>query len=142
MRRVSAILRQDHPILPLSVRENILIGSSGCDISQSQLEDAIERGGSGNFIKKLQAQDETVLEPIQTVMTYLDGEDQGLKEEVEDVEKKINISGGESQRLAAYVLFLVYSPGLLIDMSSISKLNSQVTYFHEIEKYGYTSTSG
>ena len=119
LRRVSAILRQDHPILPLSVRENILIGSSGCDISQSQLEDAIERGGSGNFIKKLQAQDETVLEPIQTVMTFLDGEDQGLKEEVEDVEKKINISGGESQRLAAYVLFLVCSPGLLIDVFDI-----------------------
>ena len=52
-------------------------------------------------------------------MTFLDGEDQGLKEEVEDVEKKINISGGESQRLAAYVLFLVCSPGLLIDVFDI-----------------------
>ena len=89
----------------MSIRDNIAIGSSSRNVSDSELDEAIRRGGSGKFIHKLNSGVETVLEPVKTINTYFGDETHpSLKDEVSDIEKKTSISGGESQRLAAYVL--------------------------------------
>ena len=100
MRRASAILRQDHPILPLSLKENISLGNTEHEATLDEITSAIEQGGASHFIGKLKNGSETVVAPVLTSRTF--GEpDPSVKKTVKDMEKVTDLSGGESQRLSA-----------------------------------------
>ncbi|KAL5519597.1 hypothetical protein ACEPAH_1280 [Sanghuangporus vaninii] len=102
LRRSMAILRQNHPVFPLSIRENIALGSVDKDMSDDEVQQALRQGGAEKFVRKLKQGLETVLDPIKTVTIHTVGaEDPELKVVVDDMETKTDISGGESQRLAA-----------------------------------------
>lgn len=108
VRRSTAILRQDHPVYPLSLRENITIGQPEHAATDGEVKEAIRQGGSEWFVNKLAKGAETVLYPVKTTDAYFIGEtDAGLKSVLEGMEKKTELSGGEMQRLAACVLFFV-----------------------------------
>ena len=108
IRRGMAILRQDHTPYPLSIRDNIALGlpERGIDdqATAAELESAARLGGASAFIKKLKNGMGTVLRPPAISRTYFPGGSvPSLKAILSDRSKKIEISGGESQRLASYV---------------------------------------
>ena len=118
VRRSMAILRQDHTPYPLSIRDNIILGVPervlNNKVTMEELDKAAEKGGATSFIKKLQNDMDTVLKPSLVPMTcFPSGIVSSLKSIVDERGKKVEISGGESQRLAAYV----YLPFSFLSMS-------------------------
>ena len=102
VRRTTAILRQDHPILPLSLRENVALGQPEMQATIKDVEEAVKQGGATHFMAKLKDGLETVTCPIKTTETWFSGEaDPDLKAEIEGIDKKTDLSGGETQRLSA-----------------------------------------
>ena len=109
VRRATAILRQDHPILPLSLRENVALGLPERNVDDEEVKAAIYQGGAQKIVQKLKNGPETVLEPVDTVVTHFPEEtDEELKKYVDEKEVTTDLSGGETQRLSAYVLSFVY----------------------------------
>ena len=119
IRRGMVILRQDHTPYPLSIRDNIALGlpERGIDdqATVAELKDAARLGGASAFINKLKNGMGTVLRPPAISRTYFPGGSvPSLKAVLSDRSRKIEISGGESQRLAAYVHYTTpLYPGLL-----------------------------
>ncbi|KAL5533591.1 hypothetical protein ACEPAG_51 [Sanghuangporus baumii] len=102
LRRSMTVLRQNHPVFPLSIRQNIALGSVDKDMSDEEVQEALRQGGAETFVRKLKQGLETVLDPIKTITIHTVGaEDPELKAAVDDIETRTDISGGESQRLAA-----------------------------------------
>ncbi|KAH8111915.1 P-loop containing nucleoside triphosphate hydrolase protein [Phellopilus nigrolimitatus] len=104
VRNAIAILRQDHPVFPLSLRANIMLGQPNSErtLSDEDVAAAIRQGGAERFVQKLANGAETVLNPVKTATTYFVGEtDPALKAVVEEREKTTDLSGGETQRLSA-----------------------------------------
>ncbi|KLO19110.1 P-loop containing nucleoside triphosphate hydrolase protein [Schizopora paradoxa] len=108
VRRAMAILRQDHTPYPLSLRMNIALGSPDNENpSEEELIKALQAGGADRFIEKLPKKLDTVLDPVQLSWLNLNGESNDvLKKMVADKEKVTDVSGGESQRLAAARTFM------------------------------------
>lgn len=106
VRRAMAVLRQDHTPYPLSLRENIALGLPERKIddeaSIEELEAAANQGGALGFINKLEKGMDTVLYPVKVSDAHFPGDTiEDLKALVDGKEKTTDISGGESQRLAA-----------------------------------------
>ena len=102
VRHAIAILRQDHPVLPVSLRENIALGLSGRIATNDDIDEAIRLGGAEKFVQKLKRGQETVLNPITTAHAHFTGDtDTDLKSILEEKETKTDLSGGETQRLSA-----------------------------------------
>ena len=106
VRRCMAVLRQDHTPYPISLRENIALGLPECRIDEEftdkELKEAARKGGALGFIEKLENGLETILHPVKISDTHFPGDTiDDLKALVEGREKTTDISGGESQRLAA-----------------------------------------
>lgn len=102
VRRSMAILRQTHFMYPLSLRENVALGLPDKNVSDEEIENALRDGGAHGFVQKLPDGVETNLKPV-GVREATDpsiGEELKIKEEV-----WTSLSGGESQRLAAYVIY-------------------------------------
>lgn len=103
MRQATADLSQDHSLYPLSIRENIGLGYPACVSDLDMIKRAAKLGGSYDFIQKLDAGFETTLQPVRTAyMGYMsrDG-DSPLKNVFDKLEKRVDVSGGERQRLVA-----------------------------------------
>ncbi|KAI5121373.1 hypothetical protein M0805_001186 [Coniferiporia weirii] len=112
IRRTMAILRQDHYPYPVSLRENIALGLPGREVTQKEVESAMQKGGATNFISKLDKGLETVLHPVGlSDLFFRDGEIPDLKSMLDGRDKSTEISGGESQRLAASRTFMRLSGG-------------------------------
>lgn len=123
IRRSIAILRQDHPVLPLSLYENVALGLPERRVSDEEVDGAIRQGGAEKLVQKSNQGINTVLEPVNTVLTNFVGEtDQSLKAVVDQKEMKTDLSGGETQRLSAYVLT---SNKFLFDLSSWAHCRSR-----------------
>lgn len=104
LRRSMAILRQDHNPYPVSMRENIGLGLPNRTVTDEDIEAAARKGGAAKFIEKLDKKYDEVLQPVSLSDYYTvddSKEDEELKKHLEGVEKWTNVSGGESQRLAA-----------------------------------------
>lgn len=108
VRRSMAILRQNHILYPLSLRENISLGMPDRPCSDQDLEVALKCGGACGFIEKLADGLNTELAPVSTVVDYFDtddddGDDPALAnlKAIKDSEIRKDVSGGENQRLAA-----------------------------------------
>ena len=105
VRRAMAILRQSHILYPLSLRENISLGLPDRRCSEQDLDIALKDGGADKLVEKFSDGIDTVLSPISTIFSSftIDKEDPiyaSLKA-IDDSEIEKDVSGGESQRLAA-----------------------------------------
>ena len=102
IRRSMAILRQDHTPYPVSIRQNVTLGLVDRIASEDELENAIEAGGAHNFINKLPKKLDTILTPVKTARISLPADtNPELEDMVDEREKAIDLSGGETQRLSA-----------------------------------------
>ncbi|KLO19102.1 P-loop containing nucleoside triphosphate hydrolase protein [Schizopora paradoxa] len=108
IRRAMAILRQDHTSYPLSLRLNVALGSPDNEYpSDEELSNALRAGGADAFVEKLPKKLDTVLNPVKLCSLRFRGEtEEELKKMVDEKEKTTDVSGGETQRLAAARTFM------------------------------------
>ncbi|KAL5533615.1 hypothetical protein ACEPAG_75 [Sanghuangporus baumii] len=132
IRRATAILRQDHPVLPLSLLENVALGLPERNVDDDEVRAAISQGGAEKVVQKLKNGPETVLDPVKTVDTSFIGDtDEELKKVVDDKEVKTDLSGGETQRLSASRIFMRLMGGnirLLVADEPTSALDPEGEY--------------
>lgn len=103
IRRAMAILRQDHEIYPLSLRLNVALGCPDREVvTDEEVQAALEAGGANTFIEKLPKKVDTILHPANLSYVHFQGD---VIEEMNDMVAEMvsftDVSGGESQRLAA-----------------------------------------
>lgn len=98
-----AILSQDTKIYPLSLSENIGLGFPDQCANKEMVERAAQQGGASEFIKKLVNGLETQLNPPTMNFSFnlKEYKDHPLQKELEELEREIDISGGERQRVVA-----------------------------------------
>ena len=103
LRRSTVILSQDTSLYPLSLTENIGLGYPAFSSNKDMIIEAAKEGGAFEFIQKLNKGIDTVLEPMnQRYSHYLyRNEGHPLHKEMEELDKTIDISGGERQRVSA-----------------------------------------
>ncbi|KAJ7176356.1 P-loop containing nucleoside triphosphate hydrolase protein [Mycena crocata] len=113
LRKVQALLTQDHKLFPLTLAENIGLGNSDRVHDMEMVMKAAESGGALDVIKKLKDGVQTVLEPVKTASgSNLDKEKhKKLQSILEELEKKAEVSGGEKQRLVASRTFMRFLSG-------------------------------
>ncbi|KAL5533612.1 hypothetical protein ACEPAG_72 [Sanghuangporus baumii] len=132
IRRSMAILRQNHPIFPLSLRENVSLGLPDENVPEENIEEAVRQGGSETFVQKLSQGLGTILHPEKTAkLRVVGGTDPELKAVINGREQWTDISGGESQRLAASRTFLRLMGGdvrLLVADEPTSALDPEGEY--------------
>ena len=106
LHQATAILSQDNQIYPLSLRENIALGFPEAADDTEAIIQAAKSGGAWGIIEKLKDGLETHLEPIDFAEScnLEDEPDHPLTKDLEKHEKKADLSGGEKQRIVAYVL--------------------------------------
>ena len=103
LRRAMVILSQDTSLYPLSLSENIGLGYPAFSDNKDMIMEAAKEGGALEFIQKLNKGIDTILDPLPKVCSgnLYRNKTHPLYEEMEKFEKKIDISGGERQRVAA-----------------------------------------
>ncbi|KIK35062.1 hypothetical protein CY34DRAFT_96782 [Suillus luteus UH-Slu-Lm8-n1] len=107
LRSVTASLTQEHTIFPLSLSENIGIGSPSSVTDHDKITQAAKLAGAQDVIKNFTDGYDTVLEPVRTAyLSYSGRGNEALEKEYEKMEKATNVSGGEKQRLVASRTFM------------------------------------
>lgn len=120
LRKVQALLTQEHKLYPLTLAENIGLGDPSHIDDMQMVMQAAEAGGASEVIKKLNDGVNTVLSPVNTAYgSHLDKDKhKKFKSILENLEKKAEVSGenlsyprqsrahhyiqgGEKQRLVA-----------------------------------------
>lgn len=96
-------LSQNTAIYPLSLGENIGLGYSAFSSNKEMVMEAAREGGALEFIEKLNNGMDTVLDPLtHSFSSNLHGNrTHPLYTEMKKLDKKVDISGGERQRVAA-----------------------------------------
>jgi ABC-type multidrug transport system fused ATPase/permease subunit len=107
LRSVTASLTQEHTIFPLSLSENIGIGSPSSATDLDKITEAAKSAGAQDVIENFTNGYDTVLEPVKTAyLSYTGRGNELLEKEYEKMEKSTNVSGGEKQRLVASRTFM------------------------------------
>ena len=103
LQQATVILSQDTSLYPLSLAENIGLGYPDFSFDKDMIIKAAQEGGALGFIQKLNKGMDTVLEPLLDIFStnLYRNKTRPLYEEMENLEKKVDISGGERQRVAA-----------------------------------------
>ena len=103
LRHATVILSQDTSLYPLFLAENIGLGYPDFSSNKDVILKAAKEGGALEFIQKLNKGMNTLLDPLLDVfsMNLYRNKTHSLYEEMEKLEKKIDVSGGERQRVAA-----------------------------------------
>lgn len=107
--RATAMLIQEHQLLPLSIRENVALGAPDEEAMKDldRVEESVRLCGAEGIVKNLSEGFQTILEPVST--SYVSFYGQGNKE-LEAIHKTMrksaNLSGGEKQRLVAARMFM------------------------------------
>lgn len=111
LRQAMATFTQDHKLFPLSLYENIALGYPECSSDTAMVLKASENGGASTFITKLKDGLQTILEPQNDTysINVPSDPDHPLHKKMQALDKKIDISGGERQRVVAYE-FHIFSP--------------------------------
>jgi ABC-type multidrug transport system fused ATPase/permease subunit len=111
LRVATATLTQDHLIYPLSLTENIGLGHPDLVSDMDLVVQASKQGGAYDCISKLANGFETFLgRSSEAYGVNLSSEPTDpLQKELEKLQKEVDISGGERQRVVAYALFLSVS---------------------------------
>ncbi|KDR69211.1 hypothetical protein GALMADRAFT_77603, partial [Galerina marginata CBS 339.88] len=113
LHHATAILSQDNLIYPLTLAENIGLGYPDCASDTRQIADAAKEGGALQFMEKLKNGMDTILDPFINYFHINLNNDKShpLYEEMQKIRKKIDISGGERQRVVAARSFMRFKSG-------------------------------
>ena len=103
IREAQAILRQDYQHFPFSIAENIAIGRPGSD-EPDAVRQAAHLAGAQDLIEERGY--EANVKPIKTMEVGWELSGSGLEQDSEKVEKPVELSGGQWQRLALARLFM------------------------------------
>ncbi|KAG5636717.1 hypothetical protein H0H81_007084 [Sphagnurus paluster] len=108
LRRAMATLTQDHKIYPLSIYENISLITAD---DPALVTKAAKQGGALKFIERLTDGMDTILEPRSRTFNVNIPSDPAhpLQKQIDSLPKKIDISGGEKQRLVAARIFMRFN---------------------------------
>ncbi len=103
LRRATATLTQEHSLFPLSLGENIGLGYAERVNDAEIIDRSAEKGGASHCLKKLERGKETILDTQNEAYGYNlpDDPDHPLQTELEKLQKNIELSGGEKQRIVA-----------------------------------------
>ena len=103
LQHATVILSQDNKLYPLPVSENIGLGYPDFSSNKNMILEAAKEGGALELIQKLNKGMDTVLDPLMSVhMSNLYGNrSHPLYKEMEKLDKRIDVSGGERQRIVA-----------------------------------------
>ncbi|KAL1665290.1 P-loop containing nucleoside triphosphate hydrolase protein [Schizophyllum commune] len=113
IRQGTAVLSQGHYIFPMSMGENIGIGCVERVRDVDAVRGAAEAGGASACISKLRHGFDTILEPKhQAYGEHIsDDEDDALRLRLDALNKPIQLSGGEKQRIVAARTFMRFKSG-------------------------------
>ncbi|KAJ6556320.1 P-loop containing nucleoside triphosphate hydrolase protein [Mycena capillaripes] len=111
LRRVQAVLSQDHKLYPLSLAENIGLGHPDRLDDMEMVLAAAEAGGASEVIEKLKDGVHTMLNPVRTAYGNQVDKYKKLQSILETLEQEADVSGGEKQRLVAARTFMRYLGG-------------------------------
>ncbi|KAG7441611.1 P-loop containing nucleoside triphosphate hydrolase protein [Guyanagaster necrorhizus] len=113
LRQATATLTQDHTIFPLSLGENIGMGYVQHVSNDSMIDRAAEMGGATDLLDKLEKGKDTVLPSRHEAhgLNLPDGEDHPLRILMKQLQKPIELSGGEKQRVVASRTFMRFKSG-------------------------------
>ncbi|KAF8206948.1 P-loop containing nucleoside triphosphate hydrolase protein, partial [Mycena galopus ATCC 62051] len=111
LRKVQAMLCQDHQLYPLSLAENIGLGNPERVHDMEMVMEAASAGGATEVIKKLNDGVQTVLSPLRTASGHHIEDNEKLKSILENLEQHAEVSGGEKQRLVAARTFMRFLSG-------------------------------
>ncbi|KAG6911415.1 hypothetical protein DXG01_016512 [Tephrocybe rancida] len=104
LRRTMASFTQDHNLYPLCLYENIALGDVARSTDAAAVALAAKQGGATEFIGKFVNGLDTFLTEWGTCSNNVpEDPEHPLRKEMKNLSKTINISGGEKQRLVAYV---------------------------------------
>ncbi|KAJ3777281.1 P-loop containing nucleoside triphosphate hydrolase protein [Lentinula raphanica] len=111
LRRSIATLTQDHLLFPLSIEENIGLGFPEAMTDKALINKAAEMGGAQEILTKLNDGLNTVLDPvsIQYGARVQEDDDTDLAAALKNLKKKVEVSGGERQRLVAARTFMRFN---------------------------------
>ncbi|KAL0575375.1 hypothetical protein V5O48_006588 [Marasmius crinis-equi] len=111
IRRGIATLTQDHHLYPLSLRENIGLGSIDDMSNDDLIAEAARKGGAEQLIAKLEDGLDSVLNPkLRQYAALVDeGGNSPLARKFKELKKTSNVSGGERQRLVASRTFMRFN---------------------------------
>ncbi|KAK7055728.1 lipid A export ATP-binding/permease protein MsbA [Favolaschia claudopus] len=113
LRKVQAMLTQEHKLYPLTLAENIGLGHPAQVDNMDMIVQAAESGGANGVIQRQVDGIQTILNPVSTARSgHLDRhKHKKLKEIFDGLEKKAEVSGGERQRLVASRTFMRFFSG-------------------------------
>ncbi|KAL1739652.1 P-loop containing nucleoside triphosphate hydrolase protein, partial [Schizophyllum fasciatum] len=113
LRQATAVLSQGHHLFPLSMGENIALGCVERAHDADAVEAAARAGGATGCIAKLRHGMGTVLDPqTRAYGNNLSGkEGEALRERLDELEKPVEVSGGETQRIIAARTFMRFNSG-------------------------------
>ncbi|KAK0191809.1 P-loop containing nucleoside triphosphate hydrolase protein [Armillaria mellea] len=113
LRRATATLTQEHSLFPLSLGENIGVGYSQKVNDAEMIDRSAEKGGASHCLKKLERGKETRLSTLNEAYGHNlpDDPDHPLQIELEKLQKNIELSGGETQRIVAARTFMRFETG-------------------------------
>ncbi|PBK72149.1 P-loop containing nucleoside triphosphate hydrolase protein [Armillaria solidipes] len=113
LRQAMATLTQDHTIFPLSLGENIGLGCVQYVSNDSMIDRAAEMGGAKDLLDKLEKGKDTVLPSRHEALGFNlpDEEDHPLHILLKQLQKTIELSGGEKQRVVAARTFMRFESG-------------------------------
>lgn len=107
LREATAVLSQDHALFGgLSIAEDVGLGRWKAQHRRELIEQALHLGGATHLMSKLNAGADTVLSPTRTKDLAYQLTSGPLKRMSDKIEKESSVSGGEKQRLVAYVASL------------------------------------
>ncbi|KAK0490254.1 P-loop containing nucleoside triphosphate hydrolase protein [Armillaria novae-zelandiae] len=113
LHQAMAMLTQDHTIFPLSLGENIGLGCVPYVSNDSMVDHAAEMGGAKELLDKLEKGKDTVLPSRHEAIgsNIPDEQDHPLHILLKQLQKTIELSGGEKQRVVAARTFMRFESG-------------------------------
>ncbi|PBL01640.1 P-loop containing nucleoside triphosphate hydrolase protein [Armillaria gallica] len=107
LREVTAMLTQDHSLFPVLLGENIGLGCIQHVGDSAMIDRAAKLGGATHCLAKLTEGKDTMLAAMNEAYGFNVPENEAhpLQVELKKLHKNIQLSGGEKQRIVAYVLF-------------------------------------
>ncbi|KAJ4475531.1 P-loop containing nucleoside triphosphate hydrolase protein [Lentinula aciculospora] len=111
IRKAIATLTQEHLLFPLSIAENIGLGCPDAMTDMDLVNKAAQMGGAKEIMNKLGNGVKTILDPfsIQYGSRVEENEQTELSEALKQLKKKVEVSGGERQRLVASRTFMRFN---------------------------------
>ncbi|KAJ3970163.1 P-loop containing nucleoside triphosphate hydrolase protein [Lentinula raphanica] len=113
LRKSIATLTQDHLLFDqLSIEENIGLGFPEAMTDKTLINKAAEMGGAQEILTKLNDGPKTVLDPFSIQYCHArvqEDEDTELAAALKNLRKRVEVSGGERQRLVAARIFMRFN---------------------------------